>query len=137
VHIDRAACAWLIRRFIDPDARFVYVPADQVLDIARETGGHSFDAAGAEFTHEGNACGFEVLIDRYRLGGDRALVELARIVHAADIRSDVDTHPFGATLRAIGEAGVDVEADDQRLLERGLFVYDALYAWCQRHAGPD
>lgn len=130
---DRIACPWLIRRFIDPDAEIVYAPADRVLDTARTRGGYSFDAAGADHTHQDGRCTFEVLIDRYQLGGDPALVELARIVHAADIASDADTHPFGAALRAIGEAGVDVEVDDQRLLDRGLFVYDALYAWCQRH----
>jgi hypothetical protein len=132
---DRIACPWLVRRFIDPQAQFVYVPADAVLDTARALSGYSFDAAGADFTHEGGRCTFEVLVDRYRLGGDAALVELARIVHAADIAADVESHPFGVALRAIGEAGIDVEADDQRLLERGLFVYDALYAWCQRQTG--
>lgn len=133
---DRIACPWLVRRFIDPEAEAVYVPSDQVLDTARELGGHSYDALGAGFTHEGNKCTFEVLIDRYQLGGDPALAELARMVHAADIATDVDSHPFGAALRAIGEAGLDVEDDDKRLLERGLFVYDALYAWCQRHTSP-
>lgn len=132
---DRIACPWLVRRFIDPEAEFVYVPANRVLDTARQLGGHSYDARGAEFTHEGNKCTFEVLLDRHRLAGDPALAELARIVHAADIATDVDSHPFGAALRAIGEAGLDVENDDQRLLERGLFVYDALYAWCRRHTG--
>lgn len=133
---DRIACPWLVRRFIDPEAEFVYVPTDQVLDTANALGGHSYDARGAEFTHEGNKCTFEVLIDRHQLADDPALAELARIVHAADIATDVDSHPFGAALRAIGQAGLDVEADDQRLLERGLFVYDTLYAWCQRHTGP-
>jgi hypothetical protein len=65
---------------------------------------------------------------------DPALVELARIVHAADVASDVDSHPFGAAVRAIGNAGAAIEADDQALLRRGLFVYDALYAYCQREA---
>lgn len=134
---DRIACPWLVRRFIDPDAEFVYVPAEQVLDTARAVSGVSFDARGADHTHEGGRCTFEVLIDRYQLDSDPALVELARIVHAADIAADVDTHPFGAALRAIGDAGADVEADDQRLLERGLFVYDALYAWCQRQTAAD
>jgi hypothetical protein len=132
---DRIACPWLVRRFIDPEAEFVYVPADQVLDTARQLGGHSYDARDAEFTHEGNKCTFEVLVDRYQLTADPALTELARMVHAADIAADVDSHPFGAALQAIGEAGLEVEGDDQRLLERGLFVYDALYAWCQRHTG--
>jgi hypothetical protein len=133
---DRIACPWLVRRFIDPDAEIVYVPADQVLEVAQRAGGRSFDAPGAEFTHQGNRCTFEVLIDAFQLGGDPALGRLARIVHAADIASELDTDPLGPGLLAIGEGGLDVEADDQRLLERGSFVYDALYAWCQRHPEP-
>jgi hypothetical protein len=104
------------------------------VDTARRLCGYSFDAAGADFTHEDSRCTFEVLVDRYQLGGDPALVELAQIVHAADIAADVQAHPFGAALQAIGEAGVDVEADDQRLLERGVFVCETLYAWCQRQS---
>jgi len=135
---DRIACPWLIRRFIDPEAEILYAPPEQVVDLARQVGGYSFDAAGADYTHEGGRCSFETLIDRYELGGDPALAELARIVHAADIPADVDVHPFGAALRAIGEAGVDVEPDDGTLLERGAFVYDALYAWCRRQvASPE
>jgi hypothetical protein len=129
---DRIACPWLIRRFIDPAAEIRYVPADQVLAVAEIEAAHSFDAPGAEFTHRGDQCTFEVLIDHYRLGGDPALVRLARIVHAADIAEDLDSDPLGPGLLAIGEGGLAVEADDQRLLERGLFLYDALYAWCQQ-----
>jgi hypothetical protein len=132
--VDRVACPWLIRRFIDPDAEIRYVPADQVLTVAHQEDGHSFDAPGATYSHRRlpdgtECCTFETLIDAYQLGGDPALVELARVVHAADVSSDVDTHPFGAALRAIGEAGASVEADDQQLLDRGIFVYDALYAY--------
>jgi hypothetical protein len=134
---DRIACPWLIRRFIDPDAQIVYVPADQVLQVAEREGARSFDAPGAEFTHQGNLCTFEVLIGRFQLGHDPALVRLARIVHAADIASDLDRDPLGPGLLAIGEGGLDAEPDDQRLLERGSFVYEALYAWCQAHPGPD
>jgi hypothetical protein len=128
---DRIACPWLIQRFIDPVAEIAYVPAGQVLVVAEIEAAHSFDAPEAEFTHRGDQCTFEVLIDHYRLGGDPALVRLARIVHAADIAQDLDSDPLGPGLLAIGEGGLAVEADDQRLLERGLFVYDALYAWCQ------
>ena len=130
---DRIACPWLVRRFIDPAAEIAYVPAGQVLAVAERDGARSFDASGAEFTHQDNRCTFEVLIDTFDLGGDPALVRLARIVHAADITGDLDADPLGAGLLAIGEGGLDAEADDQRLLERGSFVYDALYAWCQRH----
>jgi hypothetical protein len=129
---DRIACPWLIRHFIDPQAEIRYVPADQVLTIAEIEAAHAFDAPDAEFTHRDNQCTFEVLIDHFQLGGDPALVRLARIVHAADIPGDRDTDPLGPGLLAIGEGGLKVEADDQRLLEKGSFVYDALYAWCQQ-----
>jgi hypothetical protein len=132
---DRIACPWLIRRFINPDAQVLYVPADQVLEVGAREGARSFDAPGAEFTHQDDRCTFEVLIDAFDLGGDPALARLARIVHAADVAGDLGSDPLGPGLLAIGEGGLEVEADDQRLLERGLFVYDALYAWCRRH--PD
>ena len=130
---DRIACPWLIRRFIDPDAEFLYVPADDVLAVAEREGAHSFDAPGAEFTHRGDQCSFEVLIEDYGLGDDPALARLARIVHAADIEGELHTDPAGPGLLAIGLGGLDVEADDHRLLERATFVYDALYAWCAKH----
>ena len=91
---------------------------------------HGFDTPGAEYDHRGNKCTFEVLIDDYHLGDDPALVRLARIVHAADIDSEIDTDPFAPALLALAFGGLDVEADDHRLLERASFVYDALYAWC-------
>jgi hypothetical protein len=127
---DRIACPWLIRRFIDPDAEIVYVPADQVLATAATEQAHSFDAPGARYDHRDGRCTFEVLIDEYHLGGDPALVRMAAIVHAADIAGDVRSDPIGPGLLAIGLGGLDVESDDHRLLERATFVYDALYAWC-------
>jgi len=135
---DRIACPWLIRRFIDPDAEIVFVSADRVLDTAAAHGGHSFDAKNATYTHRRDGdrerCTFEVLVEEYHLGGDPALARLARIVHAADVGGDLDTDPIGPGLLAIGQGGLRVEDDDQRLLERGMFVYDALYAWCQAQA---
>lgn len=134
---DRIACPWLIRRFIDADAEVLYVPPDEVLDTATREGGHSFDSPGATFDHRDGKCTFEVLIDDHGLGGDPALARLARIVHAADIKPDLDSDPAGPGLLAIGVGGLDVEEDDYRLLERASFVYDALYAWCRREtAGP-
>jgi len=130
---DRIACPWLIRHFIDPDAEILYVPADQVLDTAAQQDARSFDAPGAEFDHRDGKCTFEVLIDDFDLSGDAALVRLAGIVRAADIDSELHTEPAGPGLLAIGLGGLDVEADDQRLLDRAGFVYDALYAWCVRN----
>jgi hypothetical protein len=133
---DRIACPWLVRRFIDPTAEILYVPADQVLEVAEHEGARSFDAPGAEFTHQGNQCTFEVLIDAFDLGVDPALARMANVVHAADIAGELGSDPLGPGLLAVGEGGLDVEANDQRLLERGSFVYDALYAWCRRHPDP-
>jgi hypothetical protein len=141
---DRIACPWLIKAFIDPDAEILYVPAEEVLATAAATGGHSFDAPGADYHHRpdpdggGEWCTFETLIAEQDLAGDPALDRLAKIVHAADIAADTHTDPRGPGLLAIGLGGLDVEADDQVLLERGLFVYDALYAWCARQvAAPN
>jgi hypothetical protein len=130
---DRIACPWLVRRFIDPNAEILYLPADQVLEVAEREGARSFDAPGAEFTHQGNRCTFEVLVDAFNLGDDPAVARLAMIVHAADVAGELDSDPLGPGLLAIGEGGLEAEANDQRLLERGIFVYDALYAWCRRH----
>jgi hypothetical protein len=129
---DRIACPWLIRRFIDPDAEFLFVPKEELLEATDREGAISFDAPGARYTHDGNLCTFEVLVREHGLAEkDPAIAELARIVHAADIDGEESTHPFGATISAIGTSGLDVEGDDHRLLDRGSFVYDALYAWCR------
>src|SRR5256712_3620177 len=131
---DRIACPWLIKRFIDPEAEILYVPRDRVLQIAEQEGAHSFDAPGARYTHRDGRCSFETLIDDFDLGGDPSLVRLAQIVHAADVSEDRDTDPLGPGLAAIGEGGLAAEPDDQRLLERGSFGYDALYAWGQQQS---
>ncbi len=129
---DRIACPWLIRRFIDPDAEILYVPRTDVLAVAVAEDARSFDADDAEFTHRANQCSFEVLIDEFDLADDPALVRLAAIVHAADIDTELHTDPLGPGLLAIGLGGLDVEADDHALLDRAMFVYDALYAWCRQ-----
>ncbi len=131
---DRIACPWLIRRFIDPEAEFLYVHRDAVLAIAERERARSFDAPGAEFTHRGGKCTFEVLVEDFKLGGDPALQRLARIVHAADIEGESGTHAVAPGLLAIAEGSLLAEPDDQRLLQREAFVYDALYAWCQKQA---
>ena len=132
---DRIACPWLIRRFIDPEADILYVSREEVLEVAERESARSFDAPDAEFTHRDGKCTFEVLIDDFSLGDDPALHRLARIVHAADISGDLDTDPLGPGLLAIGEGGLQAESDDHALLEKGSFVYDALYEWCRKN--PD
>ena len=99
---DRIACPWLITNFIDSDAEFLYVPADQVLEVAEREGAHSYDAPGAEYTHRDGLCSFEVLLEEYTID-DPALQLLARIVHGADVADDRDATPQSRGLLAVAE----------------------------------
>lgn len=130
---DRVACPWLIRRFIDPGGEIAYVPKEDVLRVAREAGGRSFDAPGADYTHRGDLCTFEVLLAEFGLGGDPALVRLAGIVHGADVSGVPDPSPQSVGLLAIAEGMLEVEPDDHEVLRIGTRIYDALYAWCGSH----
>jgi hypothetical protein len=127
---DRIACPWLIRKFIDPDAEFLYVPADAVLAVAEREGAHSYDAPGAEYTHRGGLCSFEVLVEEYEIA-DPAVHLLARIVHGADMSEDRDATPQSRGLLAVAEGFHLLDVGDHRQLELSLPVYDALYAWCR------
>ena len=131
---DRIACPWLIRKFIDPEAEIVYLPADQVLAYAQREGATSFDAPGATYTHRGNQCSFETLVDHYRID-DPAIALLARIVHGADVTEDADATPQSRGLEAIAHGFALLDVDDQRQLELELPVYDALYAWARQEVG--
>src|SRR5215207_2910037 len=131
---DRIACPWLIRKFIDRDAEIVYVPRDQVLEYAEREGATSFDAPGAKYTHRGNMCSFETLIDEYKID-DPAIALLARVVHGADVSEDRDATPESPGLLAIADGFALLGVDDQRQLELELPVYDALYAWAQHQVG--
>lgn len=129
---DRIACPWLIRKLIDRDAAITYVPRDEVLAYAERTGAVSFDAPGARYTHRGNRCSFEVLVEDYHLGNDPALALMARVVHGADVSEDIAAMPESAGLLAIADGFSYLDLDDQRQLELELPVYDALYAWAVR-----
>lgn len=130
---DRIACPWLIRRFIDSEAEFLYVPADRVLDVAEAEGALSFDAPGARYTHRDGLCTFEVLVEEYAIE-DPAIRLLARIVHGADIAEDRDATPESRGLLAVAEGFHLLDVGDLRQLELSEPVYDALYAWCRREA---
>jgi hypothetical protein len=132
--IDRIACPWLIRRFIDPDAQFLFVPADAVGRVAGAEQAIPFDVAGVELTHVGDRCSFDAFLARYQLS-DPALEKLARIVRGADT-DRLDLAPQAAGLLAISLGLGRIYADDHALLEKGMVVYDALYAWC-REASPE
>ena len=131
VKVDRVACPWLIRRFIDPQAVFLFVPADQVLERAAKEGATPFDVPGVELGHHGGRCSFEAILYKYRLD-DPALRLLAQIVHGADVTPDLYGRPEAAGLKAVAEGfrllGLQ---DDHEILAKESVVYDALYAYCQ------
>ncbi len=130
VHVDRVACPWLIRRFIDSEARFLFVPKSQVDTIASESGAIPFDAPGVELGHHEGKCSFETIIEKYELT-DPGLLRLARIVHAADIADDLHTDEIAPGLEAIASGFSLILPDDLANLETQFAVYDALYAWCR------
>jgi hypothetical protein len=126
--IDRIACPWAIRRFIDPDAVVLYVPTSDVLDVAKREGAAAFDIPGAPITHEGELCSFDKLIQRFGLEKNKALATVARIVRGAD----TNRHKLAAEaagLHAISLGLSKLHADDHAMLAHGMIVYDALYAW--------
>lgn len=127
--IDRIACPWLIRRFIDRDAAFLYVPADEVLAKAAELDATPFDVAGVELTHQGNECTFDAFIRKYRITDDGVLA-MAPIVRGADIDRH-DFAPQASGLWAISAGLAYNHTNDHDLLEKGMLLYDALYSWAK------
>ena len=130
--VDRIACPWLIRRFIDKDAEFLYVPADEVPAVAEREGAIPYDVSGVELGHVDGRCSFESIMLKYGLTANAALVEVAKIVHAADVSADIDTVPEGRGLKAIAHGfSLLFGQDDRKKIELESPMYDALYAWCQ------
>lgn len=133
--VDRIACPWLIRRFIDGDAEFLYVDAADVMSVATERGAVPFDVDGAELGHLDGRCSFESILVKYRLD-EPALGRLAAIVHGADIEADLRKTPEAAGLKALAMGFRKLYGDrDLEKLEAEMPVYDALYAWCQAQVG--
>ena len=136
IRVNRAATAWLIRRFVDPGAEFLFVDAADVARVQADARATGFDAPGARYPHddERHRCSFEALAEEHR-PHDRALQELARIVHGADFAAEVGTTPESAGLRAISEGFPLVAADDHDTVQKAAFLYDALYAALARRSG--
>lgn len=128
--VDRIACPWLIRRFIDPEAEFFYVERDQVLSEAEKQEAISFDVEGGRYTHRDGKCTFEVLIEDFNLR-DSALQKLAKIVHGADIEKDVHVAPESPGLMRIAQGFALRFPDDHEKLKLEFPLYDALYAYCK------
>ncbi|HUX91937.1 MAG TPA: chromate resistance protein ChrB domain-containing protein [Gallionellaceae bacterium] len=127
--IDRIACPWLIARFIDKEAEFLYVPSSNVLSTAKETGATPYDIPGVEMGHDGELCSFDAFIKKYKLT-DPALLQLATIVRAADT-DRLDLSPQAAGLLAISLGLSRNFTNDHEILKQGMIIYDALYAWCK------
>ncbi len=127
--VDRIACPWLIRRFIDPEAEFLYVPNAQVREIAARTGAVPYDIDGAEFGHVGDQCSFDAFIRIFGIA-DAALDRLAVIVRGADTGTP-ELSPQSPGLVALSQGLSATFADDHEMLKHGMVIYDALYAWCR------
>ena len=137
IRVNRTATAWLIRRFVDPDATFTFVEAGDVAAVERDTGATGFDAPDARYPHRDDQgrCSFEALAQEHR-PNDAALKRLARIVHSADFPDATNLTVEGAGLRAISRGFPLVARDDHESVERATFLYDALYAGLQEQQEP-
>ncbi len=129
VHVDRVACPWLITRFIDSDAEFLFVPKSKVIEIAEKVGAIAFDTPGAELHHREDLCTFDVIIKEYELT-NKALLRMAKIINAADTNR-LEADPLAAGFEAIAVGYSLRYPDDLENIERQFEVYDAMYAWCR------
>ena len=132
VKVDRVACPWLIRKFIDPPAEFLFVPEEKVLEVAKREGATPFDVKGVEIGHHGKECSFDALVKKYNLGRDPAIVLLAKIVNGADTDNSLWNQPEAAGLNAVAEGFRHLGyKNDHEIIAAESLVYDALYAYCQ------
>jgi hypothetical protein len=132
VKVDRVACPWLIKKFVDKDAEFYFVPADQVMSEAKRLGAIPFDVPEVELGHHGKACSFEAILKKHKLDGDPVLILLGKIVNGADTDNTLYHQPEGPGLKAIAEGFRHLGfRDDHEINAAEWVVYDALYAYCQ------
>lgn len=132
VKVDRVACPWLIKKFVDPEAEFLFAPKESVLDAAEREGAIPFDAPGVELGHHEGKCSFEAIVSKYRIE-DPAIHLLAEIVHGADVAEDLYGRSEAKGLKAIAEGfGYIGLKNDHDILEKEFIIYDALYAYCQQ-----
>ncbi|MBI4971704.1 MAG: chromate resistance protein [Planctomycetes bacterium] len=132
VKVDRVACPWLIKKFIDPQAEFLFVSADKVLTVAEREKAIPFDVPNVELGHHDGKCSFEAFIEKYKIK-DSALNLLAKIIHGADVSRDLYGQKEASGLKAIAEGFRYLNLkDDHEILEKEFIVYDALYAYCQQ-----
>ncbi len=132
VKVDRVACPWLIKKFVDPKAEFLFVPADKVMEMAKTEQAVPYDVPDVEFGHHGKECSFEAILHKYKLTSDPALALLGRIVNGADTDNTLWNQPEGMGLNAIAEGFRHLGFNnDQEVNAAEWIVYDALYSYCQ------
>jgi hypothetical protein len=132
VKVDRVACPWLIKKFVDTNAEFLFVPADKVMDEAKRLEAIPYDVMNVELGHHGKECSFEAILKKYKLTSDPALVLLGRIVNGADTDNSLYHQAEGPGLQAIAEGFRHLGyKDDHALNAAEWIVYDALYAYCR------
>ena len=132
VKVDRVACPWLIKKYVDPEAEFLFVPSEKVQEIAAIEGAIPYDIPGVELGHHEGRCSFEAIVDKYGID-DPAIRLLSEIVHGADVSHDLYGRPEAAGLKAIAEGFRSLGLrDDHEILDKEFVVYDALYVYCQR-----
>ncbi|HKE38258.1 MAG TPA: chromate resistance protein ChrB domain-containing protein [Casimicrobiaceae bacterium] len=135
VKVDRVACPWLIKKFIDPEAEFLFVPTDQVIAIADREHATPYDVKDVEFGHHGKECSFDAFVKKYSLDRDPAMVLLAKIVNGADTDNSLWNQPEAAGLNAVAEGFRHLGfKDDHQINEAQWIVYEALYAYCKEMA---
>ena len=135
VHVDRVACPWLILRFVDSEAEFIFAPKSMIDEVAKRENAIPFDAPGVELGHHDGKCSFEAIIKKYGLN-DPALLRLARVVHAADT-NEMDDDPLARGFEAVAVGYSLRFPDDQENLVRQFEMYDSLYAWCRLEAAKE
>jgi hypothetical protein len=132
VKVDRVACPWLIRKFIDPKAEFLFVPANQVMEVAKREGATPYDVKDVEFGHHGKECSFDAFVKKHHLDRDPAIVLMAKIVNGADTDNTLWNQPEAAGLNAMAEGFRHIGlTNDHEMLAAESIMYDALYAYCQ------
>ena len=136
VKVDRVACPWLIKKFVDPDAEFLFVPPEQVMELSQREAAIPFDVTGVELGHHEGKCSFEAIVDKYEIK-DPAIKLLSRVVHGADVSIDLYGEPEAAGLKAIAEGFRHLGLrNDHEVLEKQFVVYDALYEYCRQRLAP-
>lgn len=137
VKVDRVACPWLIKKFVDPEAEFLFVPPEQVHVVAEREEAIPYDVPNVELGHHEGKCSFEAIVSKYRIE-DPAILLLSKIVHGADVAEDFYGQPEAAGLEAIAEGFRHLDLkDDHEVLAKEFIVYDALYAYCREEVKAD